>query len=1237
MAQSDTKPLVVTEIQPVKVWLPQSMTLAYLAAVVIAILVVLFSGEAQGDFIISYAIGLIYLGCAIWVFTIRRHQHSALAFILFAISMAAILSIPLKMGRSFGFDLLNGIAMGMVGGSILDFTFSFPSIDPVIKQKGYLRWGGYLVAVIGVVVDLFGGGQTLLVGFSGLALLFSLIWMGVRRLRPGMIVEREQARLVLFGAWVGLVPLCFYLIVNLIWLGTFKYSPYWLVPAAIFPVMTAYVVQRYRIVHVDYIVSRAVLYGLLGILVAVGYALLVSGLGLAFDGSFSSVRPLLTGAIIFLLALAINPLRVFMLNKVDSVFFRGQRAYMERVQAFSGELTDLVTMPEILKALHQTIQNSLTPESLHFFVHDSLSDQYVAARVGGDVRSSDLRFSATSPLVHALTGRRSPVFLAELEQSVTHIIQEQARLSLLGASLFAPLRTRNRLAGWCALGLRASGETYTPRDLAFLDSLCDQAALAIERAQVVANMEARIRETTVLGRVAQGVNITISFDDMLELIYAQTVQIVPTDEYHLCLANKESGELIETFYALGDERFGENENKPVSGGRSLELEVLHQRQPILTDDYVQESQRRGILPLRTNQHAWMCVPLHAGAETIGVLSLGRTDVTASYSREQLALLQSISDQAAGAIVKARLLEETERRARQLSTINEVTRQLTSTLELEPLLNNILHSAVDILDCEAGSLLLVDEQTDELVFHVTAGPVAGDFMHRRLPAGTGLVGKAVTSKTPVMVNDVQKSADWFQRPDDETGFTTRALLVVPLLVKEKVTGVIEVINKRSGSSFAQDDLELLSAFAAQAAVAVENVRLFTNTDQALAARVEELSVMQRIDRELNTSLDVGLAMQITLEWAMRQAGTQAGLVGIVQEKGVKIMASQGYTTELETVQDGLLPVVEFNLQEVIDHGNPRRVVLGEQNGEKGLLREALRQVVLPIRRETTTVGILLLETQAQQSISDETLGFLQRLTDHASIAIANAQLYAAVQSANLAKSEFVSFVAHELKNPMTSIKGFTELLAAGAVGPVNEAQANFLQTIRSNIERMNTLVSDLNDLSKIEAGRLRLEFKAFPMPAVVDDAVRSLKRQIDEKGQKLVLALPADLPPVWADRMRVSQVVINLISNAHKYTGQAGEITIGAEACENQWDEAGARQVVHFWVRDTGIGISPEDQKKIFQKFFRADDPKTREVSGTGLGLNITRALVEMQGGKIWFDSVFRQGTTFHFTVPVAEQ
>jgi signal transduction histidine kinase len=142
--------------------------------------------------------------------------------------------------------------------------------------------------------------------------------------------------------------------------------------------------------------------------------------------------------------------------------------------------------------------------------------------------------------------------------------------------------------------------------------------------------------------------------------------------------------------------------------------------------------------------------------------------------------------------------------------------------------------------------------------------------------------------------------------------------------------------------------------------------------------------------------------------------------------------------------------------------------------------------------------------------------------------------------------------------------------------------------------------------------------------------------LEDKKQTTSLAIPAKLPKIWADPTRLAQIIVNLVSNANKYTPESGIITIGAEKAGNQWDPAGAATVVHIWVKDNGIGISLEDQKKIFQKFFRSEDSKARESPGTGLGLNITRSLIEMMGGRVWFESEFRQGTTFHFTVPVAE-
>ncbi len=166
--------------------------------------------------------------------------------------------------------------------------------------------------------------------------------------------------------------------------------------------------------------------------------------------------------------------------------------------------------------------------------------------------------------------------------------------------------------------------------------------------------------------------------------------------------------------------------------------------------------------------------------------------------------------------------------------------------------------------------------------------------------------------------------------------------------------------------------------------------------------------------------------------------------------------------------------------------------------------------------------------------------------------------------------------------------------------------------------------------------MRQQYKATSAADIVDEVVRSLKRQMEDKKQTLEVIVPEKICPMWADRVRVTQVLVNLVSNSYKYTSEGGTIQVGIEETANQWDSEGAARVIHFWVKDNGIGLTPEDQQKMFQKFFRSEDPKAREAPGTGLGLNITKGLVEMQGGKIWFESEYRKGTTFHFTIPVAE-
>jgi len=1186
-------------------------------------------------FFIPYLIGLTYLLAGAWVFTLRRHDQAGRAFALFATTAGTTIASVFNVYTTHELTTLWTVLLGVVGGSLINLALVFPQRGRSIQRRPWLAWLGYFIAfplvlkALPALYDLehptrYAIGWRDLYLFIGAAALFFFAWTTYRRLTTPSPLQREQYRFILWGAGLGFGPVIAWFFITAI-NTSLTFNTLALFPLVLFPLSIAYAILRYRLLNTDYVLSRALAYAALMVFVAGAYVALVTGLSLLIGTPIEANHPLAVGLLTLGLALGLNPLREWLQRHVDRVFFRGQTAYRERLQTFSQQLAQAMSVGEIVRVLRFHVQESLLPAQTHIYLLDSLTGQYVAAPDDSGQPTSDIRFPANSALATTLHHRQASIFLGEHEVIPKHLMADRARMALLSAQMYVPLPGQQQAIGWLALGPRRSGEPYSKDDLLFLEALCAQAAVALERAQVVADLERRAHELNVLARLAQGVNITLQFDDMLELIYAQTNQVLPTQDFRIALYDEGSDSLMYVFYLEANERLREKEHQLVRRGYGLLYEVWREGRALLSDDYERTCRERGLVPDANGLYAWIGAPLITGAEIIGVISLGSRDPSVFYTKEQRDLLQAIANQAAGAIVKARLLEETEQRAHQLAALNEVTRRMAATLEVEPLLRKILESATEILNCEAGSLLLVDEDTDELVFKVTTGPVANDLLGTRLPPGAGLVGKAVVSGECVIENNVQATREWFDRTDRQTGFITRAVLAAPMRLRDRVIGVIEVLNRRDGRPFTRDDADLLLAFAGQAAIALENARLFTLTDQALAARVEELSAMQRIDRELNASLDVERAMSITLNWAMRQMQAEAGFIGFVEKDALRVVVTQGYAEGRGPERGDLLHTDSLPwLPEVLPGDQP--VLIGK----------APERIAVPIRRQETTIGLLVLDATQPERVTKEALAFLDRLSDHAAIAIANAQLYDEVQRANIAKSDFVSFAAHELKNPMTSIRGYTELLLSGAVGEINEAQRNFLQVIHANVERMAALVTDLADVSRIEAGRLRLDFKAVDVHDIVDEVVSSTRHMIESKGQTLELDVPDNLPPVWGDRVRLVQILTNLVSNAHKYTEEGGRIVIHAEHTANQWDPEGAREVVHIRVEDNGIGIREEDQHKIFSKFFRADDEKTRQAPGTGLGLNITKNLVELQGGKIWFESVFRQGTTFHFTVPVAE-
>lgn len=237
---------------------------------------------------------------------------------------------------------------------------------------------------------------------------------------------------------------------------------------------------------------------------------------------------------------------------------------------------------------------------------------------------------------------------------------------------------------------------------------------------------------------------------------------------------------------------------------------------------------------------------------------------------------------------------------------------------------------------------------------------------------------------------------------------------------------------------------------------------------------------------------------------------------------------------------------------------------------------------------------------------------------------NRRLVDELQNSNLAKSKFVSVVTHELRLPMTSIKGYTDLLRAGVVGALNEQQSNFLNVIRNNTERMSVLVSDLSDLSHIESGRMKLNPVETRLASLLDDLLLLMRSRFDEKKQTLEVNLPADLPNLFVDSQRLSQVLTALLNNANKYSSEGCRVILGAAAQGRQ---------VRIEVQDYGIGISSEDAPQVFNQFFRSEDPKVREHPGWGLNLCVARNMVLLMNGEIGFKSKVGEGSTFWVAVP----
>ena len=560
----------------------------------------------------------------------------------------------------------------------------------------------------------------------------------------------------------------------------------------------------------------------------------------------------------------------------------------------------------------------------------------------------------------------------------------------------------------------------------------------------------------------------------------------------------------------------------------------------------------------------------------------------------------------------------------LALLYEVSQTLGSTLDLVEVLNRVMDAIIQLTGAERGFLMLFDRDTGQLDLQAGRNVDKETIQGRGMEVSRTVIRRVADLGTPVVTSNAQEDPR-FANQASVIGYALRSIMCAPLRARGNIIGAVYVDNRVRSGIFSESDLGILAAFANQAAMAIENARLFTLTDQALAARVEELSIMQRIDRELNASLDSRRVMDLTLEWAVTMATADGGVLLFLGEGdgSARVAACHGGEA--------------FSSRLTLDHpANIQALATGETTVTQEPHRHPsgentpAAQVAVPVRREGQVIALVSVEAGRENVFDADRLAFLERLADHAAIAIENARLYDAVIAATEAKSAFVSVVSHELRIPMTSIKGYTDMLIAGAVGEINEMQLGFLNTIRRNVERMNVLVSDLSDINRIESGRLRLEFGVVDLTDIVEDALLGLQAQFDGKNQSVVLSIPDHLPSVNADRSRIVQITTNLLGNASKYSPEGRAVIVEMEQITD-----GGQPYIRVAVIDQGIGITPEDQRELFTQFFRSEDEAVRAETGWGLGLSIVKMLVDAQGGTVTVDSKYGVGSTFAFTLPVA--
>ena len=753
------------------------------------------------------------------------------------------------------------------------------------------------------------------------------------------------------------------------------------------------------------------------------------------------------------------------------------------------------------------------------------------------------------------------------------------------------------------------------RALQTIDLYAQFAISIIENYRLFSETDRRRQELQTLFEASRALSGSLDQDEILQAIGEHMLRAVNADAFTIyalrreqekisILHNSAPVEIVET--ALRDSRY--ELVRLELARRVLTTEAPATRLVHIESEGIHPDQS-GALPAYTIT----VLPLTIRDEMFGfveMIALEKVPVegTGGLAEDQLQLLGAILNQASVALEIAHLFEELDERvalrtqalaaeSERVKILLRIATELTTSLDQTRVLNLALQLVNDVVHSAHGQILLVDEDTDELIIRAALGSgteIPAEGLSSGLRRDEGLAGHVIETRKAVVIGDLERDERWQEkRPGG-----ARSALAVPLVGGDEVLGTMMLTDPRP-NLFTEEQLSLVEAAGIQVANATHNASLYDLTRR----QANKLGLMMR---------------EAQVEVAKQQSILQSIADGVLVAEA-----------------DGTIVMVNPPAAQILD--TPRQRLIGRSLNElMGLYGES---------------GGDWLETIAEWARHPQTLGEQTSLKNrldiedkivlvHVAPVFASSRYFGTISifrditkevEVDRMKSEFVSTVSHELRTPMTSIKGYADLLMMGAAGELSDSQLRHLDVIKRNADRLQLLVNDLLDISRIETGKTRLAVEPFDLTQVVDAVVDNHLQgriQHEQKDISVETALAPSLPLLEADPEKITRVLTNLVDNAFNYTPPGGSIKISARA---------NGQFLWVSVQDSGIGISEADQRNVFDRFFRAENAQVRDVPGTGLGLAIVSSLIEMHGGRLSLESTLGEGSTFTFSLPLTAE